>query len=150
MKPITLTLPLFSANRYLMPVSRGKHLSIMNTKEATAYKAMVRAAATASGFQKLAGRVKVELWMFPNRPQDYQTRMRKMGDNWDDSVRAPDIDNISKLLLDGLKDAVFGDDKFVWQLLSQRMPPDERPARVVVRISQIATDQPQGDLLVAS
>lgn len=147
MKPIILTLPLFSANRYLMPVSRGKHLSIMNTKEATAYKAMVRGAATASGFQKLAGRVKVELWMYPNRPQDYQTRMRKMGDNWDMSVRAPDIDNISKLLLDGLKDAVFGDDKLVWQLLSQRMPPDERPARVVVRISQIVAEQPQGALL---
>lgn len=144
---IILTLPIFSANRYLMPVSRGKHLSIMNTKEATAYKAEVRKAAMLGGFKKLVGRVKVELWMYPQRPKDWQTRMRKLGENWDDSVRAIDVDNISKLLLDGLKDAAFGDDKFVFQLSTQRMEPDDKGARVVVRISKIDLRQPQAELI---
>lgn len=144
---IVLTLPIFSANRYLMPVSRGKHLSIMNTKEASAYKAEVRAAALAAGFQKIVGRVKVELWMYPQRPKDWQTRMRKLGAHWDDSVRAIDADNITKLLLDGLKDSAFGDDKTVFQLLVSRMEPDEKPARVVVRITAIPATQPQNSLL---
>lgn len=144
---IVLTLPIFSANRYLMPVSRGKHLSIMNTKEATAYKAQVRAAALASGFKKLVGRVCVELWMYPARPKDWQTRMRKLGAHWDDSVRAIDADNITKLLLDGLKDSAFGDDKTVFQLVVQRMEPDDKPARIVVRITKIETPAPQGELL---
>lgn len=144
---IILTLPIFSANRYLMPVSRGKHLSIMNTKEASAYKAQVRAAALAAGFQKITGRVKVELWMFPARPKDWETRMRKLGAHWDDSVRAIDADNITKLLLDGLKDTAFGDDKTVFQLLVQRMEPDDKPARIVVRISPIVVEQPQAALL---
>lgn len=144
---IILSLPIFSANRYLMPVSRGKHLSIMNTKEATAYKEHVRAAAMAAGFQKLVGRVKVELWMYPQRPKDWQARMRKLGAHWDDSVRAIDADNITKLLLDGLKDSAFGDDKTVFQLFVCRMEPDEKPARVVVRITPIAQQQPQGALL---
>lgn len=144
---IVMTLPIFSANRYLMPVSRGKHLSIMNTKEATEYKAQVRAAALAGGFDKITGRVKVELWMYPNRPKDWQARMRKLGAQWDDSVRAIDADNITKLLLDGLKDSVFGDDKTVFQLVVMRMEPDEKPARLVVRISAIAAQQPQEKLL---
>ncbi len=143
---IILTLPIFSANRYLMPVSRGKHLSIMNTKEASAYKAGVKNAALAAGFQKIVGRVKVELWMYPQRPKDWQTRMRKLGAHWDDSVRAIDADNITKLLLDGLKDSAFGDDKTVFQLLVSRMEPDEKPARVVVRITSIPTPQPQEKL----
>lgn len=142
---ITLILPIFSANRYLMPVKRGKHLSIMNTKEATAYKEKVRAIALAAGFQKLSGRVKVELWMYPNRPLDWQARQRKLGPLWDDSVRAIDADNITKLLLDGLKDSAFGDDKTVFQLIVQRMEPDARGARVVVRVTPLTVPQP--DLL---
>jgi len=144
---IVLTLPIFSANRYLMPVSRGKHLSIMNTKEASTYKAEVRAAALAAGFQKIVGRVKVELWMYPQRPKDWQKRMRKLGAHWDDSVRAIDADNITKLLLDGLKDSAFGDDKTVFQLLVSRMEPDDKPARVVVRISAIPSAPPQASLI---
>lgn len=117
------------------------------TPEAKEYKARVAAIALASGIKApILGRIKIEAWMFPNRPQDWQTRMRKMGAQWDDSVQALDLDNISKCLLDSLKNVAFEDDKRVFQLLSQRMEPDECGARVVVRISSLAVEQKQEGL----
>jgi crossover junction endodeoxyribonuclease RusA len=150
----TLTLPYpVSANRYwatrvVKPKGRPAMAITYVTPEANEYKARVQAIALSAGIDKpLLGRVKLDIWLFPNRPQDWQTRQRKLGAEWDNNVMCIDLDNANKVLLDALKDVAFEDDKRVFQLLAQRMEPDERGARVVVRISPIVATQPQGALL---
>lgn len=149
---LTLTIPP-SANRMWatrVVTPKGKKPMAMTylTPEAKSYKADVAAAALVAGVRApLPGRVKVEIWFYPNRPQDWKTRIRKFGPEWDNGVMAPDLDNLTKPLLDSLKDICFGDDKMVFQLVSKRMEPDDKGARVVVRITPIVVETKQETLL---
>lgn len=148
---ITLTLPYpISANRYWRTSVRGTFVSTYVSKEAKDYKEQVGWLCKAAGIRApLAGRVAIEVQLYPNRPQDFKTRMRKHGATWDDTVMCLDIDNANKVLLDALKDVAIEDDKWVRRLSSERMEPDEHGARVVVRIEQLAVPVVQGDLLGA-
>lgn len=114
------------------------------SSEAKAYKAHVLAVARAAGIvEPIKGRVQIEICMYPNRPQDWQKRMRQLGAAWDDGVRSIDLDNANKVLLDSLKGVVIEDDGWqVRRLTSERMEPDGA-ARVVVTITAMATAQPQ-------
>ncbi len=145
---ITLILPYpLSANRYWRPVKLGKHISIVPTKEAKAFRADIMARCYAQGIRTpLAGRVHVDVKLYPKRPLDWQARQRKLGPVWDDGVMCIDIDNANKVLLDALKDVAIEDDKWVRRLTAERMEPDGE-ARVVVTITAIATEQAQADLL---
>lgn len=148
---ITLTLPYpISANRYWRPVSLGKHITIVPTKEAKDYRKEVMRIVLAAGIvNPLRGRVAIDVQLFPHRPLDFAKRMRLLGAAWDDGVQCLDLDNANKVLLDSLKGVAIEDDKWVRQLSSERMEPDGE-SRVVVRITQIAVAQPQGDLLGAA
>lgn len=151
---ITLTLPYpISANRYwatrTIPGKGARKAMAMTyvTPEAKAYKTLVEATCRAAGIRTpLAGRVRIDVQLFPHRPLDWQTRQRKLGAAWDDGVQCLDLDNANKVLLDALKDVAIEDDKWVRQLAAERMEPDGE-ARVVVRITPIAVARPQGDLL---
>lgn len=106
--------------------------------DAKKFKADVLSRARAAGIiAPITGRIKVEVWLYPHRPKDYATRIRKLGEHWDDTVQCIDLDNANKVLLDALKNVAFEDDKFVRQLLAQRMEPDEHGSRVTVRITKI-------------
>lgn len=148
---ITLTLPYpLSANRYWRPVKLGAHISIVPTKEAKAFRADIAASCRAQGVRApLAGRVHIDVKLYPARPQDWQRRQRVDGAAWDDTVRCIDIDNANKVLLDALKDVAIEDDKWVRRLTSERMEPDGE-ARVVVTITAMPVAQLQGDLLGAA
>ena len=72
MSQITLTLPYpISANRYWRPVKVGQHITIVPTKEAKLYRNEV--AALYRG-PLVTGRCLFEVFLFPNRPQDWQKR----------------------------------------------------------------------------
>ncbi len=115
--------------------------------DAKQFKKDVLALARAAGVTApILGRIKVEIWLYPNQPKDWAARVRKLGAEWDDGVLCLDLDNANKVLLDAMKDVVFGDDKFVRVLIAQRMEPDAGGARVVVRITAIPTTQPQEKL----
>lgn len=151
---VTLNLPYpISANRYwatrVVTPKGGRPMAMTYvTPDAKQYKADVQRLARAAGVAApIKGRIKMEIWLYPNRPQDWATRQRKLGPTWDDGVMSIDLDNANKVLLDALKDVAFDDDKFVRKLLAQRMEPDEHGARVMVRISAIVVDQPQAALL---
>lgn len=148
---ITLTLPYpISANRYWRTSVRGSFVSTYVSTEAKDYKEKVGWLCKAAGIRApLAGRVAIEVQLYPNLPQDFKTRMRKHGAAWDDTVQCLDIDNANKVLLDALKDVAIEDDKWVRRLSSERMEPDEHGARVVVRIEQLAAVVVQPDLLGA-
>lgn len=147
MRQITLTLPYpLSVNRYWMPVKMKTHLAILPTKEGRAYRADAAACCIAQGVSKpITGRVHIDVKLYPKRPQDWETRVRKLGAAWDDGVMCIDIDNANKVLLDVLKGVAIEDDKWVRRLTSERMEPDGE-ARVVVTITQIAVEQPQAAL----
>lgn len=148
---ITLTLPYpISANRYWRPVHLGKHVTIVPTKEAKDFREKIGWLCKAAGVKKpLSGRVKVHLQLWPNRPLDYKKRMREHGATWDDTVQCIDLTNAEKVLLDALNGLAFEDDKRIWQYSAERMEPDEKGARVVLRIEQLAAPVVQGDLLGA-
>jgi len=153
--PVTLILPYppsanrLWATRVVTPKGKRPMAVTYLTKEANEYKAQVCAIALAAGIcAPILGRVKVEAWLFPNRPKDWEARQRKLGPNWDDGVQSLDLDNVNKAMLDALKNVVFEDDRRVFQLFSQRMEPDARGARVVVRVTPLTVRQP--DLLGAA
>jgi crossover junction endodeoxyribonuclease RusA len=147
---ITLILPRpISANRYWRPVNIGKHITIVPTKEAKDYRKTVAAIAAGLGIVKpLAGRIAIEVDLYPHRPLDWQKRQRTHGAAWDDTVQCIDLDNANKVLLDSLKGVAFEDDSWVRRLVAQRMEPDDGGERVVIRIQQLAVEWPQQDLIV--
>lgn len=149
---ITLALPYpLSANRYWRPVPIGKHITIVPTKEAKAYRLDVAWRAKAAGIKTpIMGRVAVDVRLYPNRPLDFKKRQREHGAAWDDTVMCIDLDNANKVLLDAFKGVVIEDDKWVRRLTSERMEPDEHGARVVVTIAPIAVEQPQLELADAA
>lgn len=148
---ITLTLPYpISANRYWRPVSLGKHITIVPTKEAKDYRKEVMRIVLAAGIvNPLRGRIAIHVDLYPHRPLDFAKRMRQLGSAWDDTVQCLDLDNANKVLLDSLKGVAIDDDKWVRRLSSERMEPDGE-ARVVVSITQIEVERPVADLFEAT
>jgi Holliday junction resolvase RusA-like endonuclease len=149
----TLTLPYpISANRYwasrtVTPRGKPSFTTTYVTPEAKAYKAQVQKLALVAGVRKpIAGRVRVDFTLYPNRPLDWQKRMRKDGAAWDDSVMCLDLDNAQKVVLDSLKDVVFQDDAWVREIRARRAEPDEFGARLMVVVTPLAVAQPQTDL----
>lgn len=133
---ITLPYPL-SANKYWRPVPIGKHITIVPTKEAKAYKTEVMWLLRAAGVRSpCPGRVHIHIDLYPKRPQDWQARMRKHGDFWDDTVQSIDIDNARKVLYDAFSGVAIVDDKWIWSDSATRCEPDGE-ARVVVTIKPI-------------
>lgn len=145
MSQITLTLPYpISANRYWRPVKVGQHITIVPTKEVKLYRNEV--AALYRG-PLVTGRCLFEVFLFPNRPQDWQKRMRLHGEAWSDTVMCIDLDNANKVLLDSLKGVAIEDDKWVREIIAKRMEPDQHGARVVVRITAMQAEQQQAPLI---
>jgi len=134
-----------SANRYWRSfVPRGhKRAIVVLSDEAKLYKLQVHEIAIVSGLREcLAGRVHVDVQLYPGLPKDAVKRMRKHGEGWDDTVRSIDLDNALKVTIDALKGIAYHDDNQVWKLTAQRMEP-EGEACAVLRISEITLIQKQ-------
>lgn len=150
---IELTLPYpISANRYWLSFYAPKIKRVITgpTKEATAYKRQVARIAEEAGIRApLEGRVRVELDLYPQRPQDWAKRAKADPLTWDDTVRCIDLDNARKVIYDALKMVVFADDKMVYEDTGRRMAPDGE-ARVVVRVIPITPALPlfPGDTMI--
>lgn len=153
---ITLPYPV-SNNEYkkprIVPMKGRKPLLMWYlTKEAQAYKAEVAWRLRAAGIRELIeGRICVGIQLYPKRPLDWQARMRKHGDRWDDDVQCLDLDNARKVLLDAMQGVLYPNDKWIWKDWGERMEPDEHGARIVVTIEEIARKvrQPALDLAPA-
>jgi crossover junction endodeoxyribonuclease RusA len=146
---INLVLPWpVSANRYWRAVTINGHAMMVPTKEAKAYKQEVGWLAKQSGIRKpIAGRVSIEIKLFPQRPKDWAKRAEKNPFGWDDDVRCIDLDNANKVIFDALRGVVIDDDRWVRSIRSDRMEPDGA-ARVQMVVRKIAPPtSPQGCLL---
>jgi crossover junction endodeoxyribonuclease RusA len=146
---IVLTLPYpISANRYwqsFVPPGAKRALVHLST-EAKAFKKDVAWIARAAGIrQPLAGRIAVEIDLYPHRPADWRKRVERDPLTWDDTVQCLDLGNCEKVLSDALNGIAYVDDKQTRRLTLQRMEPDGE-ARVVVRISEIPLASPQAAL----
>lgn len=152
---IRLALPYpVSANRYwatrvIKAKESGRQMAMTYvTPEAKAYKEQVAWLARQAGVKRpIEGRVALHLQLFPHRPLDWQTRMRKLGEAWDDTVQCIDLGNAEKVLSDALQGIVIGDDKWFWRITKERMEPDAHGARVVVSIEQIVRNVVQADMV---
>lgn len=151
---IELTLPYpISANRYwatrIVPAGRGRKAMALTyvTAEAKAYKAEIQKIASRIGLlQPLDQRVSMSIRLYPHRPLDWQKRVKKLGDQWDNSVQCIDLGNCEKVLADALQGVIYTDDKWIWHEEKQRMEPDGE-ARVVVTIAAIHSEPAQRRLL---
>ncbi|MDN7848106.1 RusA family crossover junction endodeoxyribonuclease [Burkholderia seminalis] len=150
---LTVALPYpISANRYwrsrvIKPKAGAAIVSTYVSTEAKAYKEQVGWMLRAAGVRKpIEGRVAIAFTLYPHRPQDWQTRQRKHGAAWDDTVQCLDLDNAQKVLLDAMKGIAFEDDAWVRRITAERAEPDVHGARVVVTITAIAAAQPQSCL----
>lgn len=153
---VELTLPYpISANRYwasrvIKPKGGGAPISLTYvTPEAKAYREQCAWIASRVIRAPLSGRVKLHAELYPHRPLDWARRMRKLGETWDDSVQCIDLGNAEKVMSDALQGIVFADDCMYRRIVLDRMEPDERGARLVVRIEQVALLAPQAELLGA-
>ena len=150
MRSVTMTLPYpLSANRYwrtYMPKGFKAPVTVVSA-EAKAYKAQVCGLARIAGVKApIAGRVAIDVRLYPNRPQDWAKRAAKDPMAWDDTVQCLDLDNANKVLFDALKGVVIEDDRWVRRITSGRMEPDGE-ARVEVTITAIHPEPVQGGLL---
>lgn len=143
-KPVRLVLPYpISANRYwasrvVTPKGQRRPMSITYvTPEAREYRDAVAKLAIAAGVRPLAGRVCLELWLYPHRPLDWAKRARKDPDYWADTVQCIDLGNAEKVLSDALNGVAWIDDKQQHRIVKERCDPDEHGARVVVEIAPI-------------
>lgn len=152
---ITLVLPYpISANRYwatrvIKAKATGRYMAMTYaTPEAKAYQEQTQWIARAAGVLKpLAGRVEIEYDLYPDRPLDWAKRCKKDPEGWANTVRCIDLGNAEKVMSDALNGAVIEDDKWIWRILGQKMEPDERGARLVVRIMPRASTTPQQSLV---
>ncbi len=142
-----------SANRYwrtYMPKGFKAPVTTLSA-EAKEFKSRVRIMAKEQGVSKpIAGRVRVVFTLYPHRPLDWQKRMRKNGDAWDDTVQCLDLDNAQKVALDALKNVAFDDDAWVREISARRAEPDEFGARLLVEVVAIPSAVPQIDLFAGS
>lgn len=132
-----------SANRYWQTVyvGKGKERRAIQvpTSEAKAYKEAARWECSRAGIRApIAGRVRVDIQLYPQRPQDWARRVQRDPLTWDDGVRCIDLDNANKVLLDALKGVALEDDRWVRELHAVRMEPDGE-ARVLVVITELTT-----------
>jgi crossover junction endodeoxyribonuclease RusA len=153
-KPITVTLPPpISANRYwrtrvIQPKAGPAIVSTYVSSEAKQFKEAAGWLLKAAGVrQPIAGRVQVDLQLWPHRPLDWAKRAKLDPLYWADTVQRIDCDNAMKVALDALKDIAFGDDRCVWKASIEVMEPDGRDACLVVTISPLVKVNPQGGLL---
>jgi crossover junction endodeoxyribonuclease RusA len=147
---ITLTLPYpLSANRYwrtYMPKGFKAPVTVVSS-DAKAYKAQVCGLAKIAGVKApIAGRVAIDIRLYPNLPQDWQKRAKRDPMAWDDTVQCLDLDNANKVLFDALKGVAIVDDKWVRRITSERMEPDGE-ARVVITITPLMVHSPQPALI---
>lgn len=154
---ITLELPYpVSANQYWRAAVRspsataktGKWRYVQElTEEAKAYKQEVLyIARQAKIYRPITGRVAVDLTLYPALPQDWLKRAQKNIEGWADTVRSLDLDNVFKVTMDSLKNVVFEDDRWVWEIHARRAEPDGK-ARMVATITSLVSNSPQGKLL---
>jgi crossover junction endodeoxyribonuclease RusA len=148
---IVLTLPApVSANRYWKTAVRAGRAITYVSGEAQAYREEVARIVASRGIREpLRGRVELAIQLYPNQPKDWASRVRKLGQAWDDSVMCLDLDNANKVLLDSIKGLVIEDDRWVRKITSERMVPDEKGARVVLFVRPMAIEV-QPDLLEAA
>ena len=132
MQRVTLVLPYpISANRYWK--NYGKRMVV--SKDAMKYKQTVRQIALAAGIRSLiSGRVAVTYTLYPHRPNDWEKRMKKDPNHWDDNVRCIDLDNAQKIMFDALQGTVFSNDKNIRVIHACRGIPDAKGARVEIII----------------
>lgn len=149
---IVLPYPI-SANRYWatrVVAPKGKRPMALTyvTPEAMAYKKRVGLILRAAGVRSpIAGRVSVDIKLYPKRPQDWAKRAKADPLFWADSVMRLDLDNARKVVNDAMKDIAFGDDKCIWRDSGEVMEPDGREACLVVTIAPIVADSPQKGLI---
>ena len=85
---------------------------VYTPSETTRYEKSVKAAYLMAGGRKINGPVKVTVWAFLKIPASKSAKARAQM-RGEPATKKPDIDNILKIILDGLNGAAYEDDKQV-------------------------------------
>lgn len=89
--------------------------------------------------RKYEGAIAVEIWAFFKVPKSASKKMRHlMETNRVRPTKKPDIDNIEKIILDGLKGRAYEDDK---QVVETRVHKVYGEPHVIVEVKEIQNEQ---------
>lgn len=138
---INLILPYpISANRYwrtYMPKGHRHPVTVVSS-EAKKYKTDVQKIAQLAGITKpMDGRIQIVYSLYPRCPKDWQKRIKRDPEHWDETVQCIDLDNAQKVIFDALKGVVFSDDDMIFKIKGERVAPDEIGARVEITILEM-------------
>lgn len=87
---------------------------VYTPSETTHYEKSVKASYYMAGGTKIEGPVKITVWAFLRIPESKSAKA-KMEMSGQPATKKPDIDNILKIILDGLNGVAYDDDKQVVQ-----------------------------------
>jgi crossover junction endodeoxyribonuclease RusA len=143
--PYPVSANAYWGSRVVKSKQTGKQIVVTYvTDEARAYREQVGWCARQAGVRvPISGRIKLHAQLYPQRPLDYLTRMRKLGVHWEDTVKCLDLGNCEKVMSDALQGIVFADDCMYRRIVLDRMEPDEHGKRLVVTIEAAPLFDPQ-------
>lgn len=102
--------------------------------ETTHYEKAVKAAYIQAGGKMIEGPVKVEVWAFMKIPTSLSNKKAEAL-NGVPADKRPDIDNILKIVYDGLQGVAFADDKQITETVAHKVY--NPVARVVVDVQAV-------------
>lgn len=106
---------------------KGKKTAYEKPEDTAYKKAIAKAYKQAANGAKFAGEVSISVYVFRKMPASYK------GNSEPDTYK-PDIDNITKAVMDALNGVAYDDDKQVTQLRVVKLPREKQLAREYMRV----------------
>ncbi len=119
-QPVAQSRPRFSI--------RGGRAHVYDGDKSRDYKLHVLLTATRQGAELMTGPVSVEILFLMQRPKSLPKKVKH-------HVKKPDIDNLTKAILDGLNGVLWKDDSQVCELVARKIYTRDEPG-VVLTVSE--------------
>lgn len=113
--------------------SRGGYVRTYTSQKTTAYEQAVRQAYLESTDMILEGPIRVTIRAYMSIPSSYsKAKAQRMRAGHERPTKKPDVDNIAKVILDGLNHLAYDDDKQVIELVVEKWYSDTPRVEVIV------------------
>ena len=113
--------------------SRGGYVRTYTSQKTAAYEQAVRQAYLESTDMILEGPIRVTIRAYMSIPSSYsKTKTQRMRAGRERPTKKPDVDNIAKVILDGLNHLAYDDDKQVIELAIEKWYSDTPRVEVIV------------------
>lgn len=113
--------------------SRGGYVRTYTSQKTAAYEQAVRQAYLERTNMILEGPIRVTIRAYMSIPSSYsKAKAQRMRAGHERPAKKPDVDNIAKVILDGLNHLAYDDDKQVIELAIEKWYSDDPRVEVIV------------------